>query len=340
MPNPKISRRSFLRLALLGGIGAGAIIIEHQTAGLGLIDFLRWSIRGQLQKLRRPAVVGLAECASYDSDILSFLRGLWNISEMPDLSGKTILIKPNMLDVIDEHTATTHPKIVGAILELLGELGAGSMVVGDGSAFRRDTFSVAKSCGLAQVLEDRGVPFIDLNYDELSPVRVRDGWIRSTNTLWLPRHVVEADYIVSVPKLKAHHWAGVTLSLKNLLGVIPGSRYGWAKNIIHMNGINATILGLYRSLPPVISIVDGIIGMEGNGPLFGKPVQHGLLAMGRDPLSVDIICAQLMGFSIDSITHLNGAAVAGIGQAFKIETRGVPPDKLQRHYEAPPTLQK
>jgi uncharacterized protein (DUF362 family) len=305
---------------------------------LGLINFLRWTIRGQLRKFQPPSIVGLGQCSSYDEDLLAALRGLWNISEMPVMNGKNILVKPNMLDVIEENTATTHPKIVGAVLDLLEELGAISIVVGDGSAFRRDTFSVAKSCGLANELEKRGISFIDLNYDELIPVKVRDGWIRNTDTLWLPRHVVEADYIVSVPKLKAHHWAGVTLSLKNLLGVIPGSRYGWAKNIIHMNGINATILGVYQSLPPVISIVDGIVGMEGNGPLFGKPVAHGLLAIGRDPLSVDITCAQLMGFSIDSIPHLNGAAIAGIGQAFKIETRGVSPGRLQRHYEPPPSI--
>ncbi len=338
MAKSVISRRAFIRLALLGGIGAGSVYIQHQTAGIGLINFLRWSVRGQLQRLRPASIVGLGQCASYGEDLLSSLRNLWNISKMPVVEGKTILVKPNMLDVVDSELATTHPKIVGAVLDLLGELGVSQVVVGDGSAFRRDTYSVAKGCGLAQVLGNRNIPFIDLNYDELVPVRVKDGWIRNTDTLWLPRHAVEADYIFSLAKLKAHHWAGVTLSLKNLLGVIPGSRYGWGKNIIHMNGINATILGLYQSLPPVISIVDGIVGMEGNGPLNGKPVQHGLLAMGRDPLAVDVTCAQLMGFSIDSIPHLIGAATAGIGQAWKIETRGTPPEQLQKHYEPPPKL--
>jgi uncharacterized protein (DUF362 family) len=257
---------------------------------------------------------------------------------MPDLRGKNILVKPNLLDEVDSNLAATNTKVVGAVLDLLGELGVRHVVVGDGSAFNRDTHSVVVISGLAQVLDSHGVTFIDLNYDELTPIRVHDGWIRNTDTLWLPRQVTEADFILSVPKLKTHHWAGVTLSLKNLLGVIPGSRYGWPKNIIHMNGINATILGLYQSLPPVLSIIDGIIGMEGNGPLDGKPVQHGLLAVGRDPLAVDIICTQLMGFSIDAIPHLSGAAQAGIGQAEKIETRGVSPDLLQKHYEAPPTV--
>jgi uncharacterized protein (DUF362 family) len=333
-----ISRRAFLRLALLSGIGAGAVYIQHQTAGVGLINILRWSIRGQIQRFKPPAIVGLGKCSSYDDDLVSQLRSLWKISEMPELQGKSILLKPNLLDEIDNNLATTNPFIVSAVIALLDELGARKVTVGDGSAFRRDTYSVVKSCGLAKQLESQGIPFVDLNYDELVPVEVHDGWIRNADTLWLPRLACESDYIISIPKLKAHHWAGVTLSLKNLLGIIPGSRYGWPKNIIHINGINATILGLYQSLPPVISIVDGIIGMEGNGPLCGKPVQHGLLAMGNDPVAVDITCAQLMGFSIDTIPHLIGAAMAGIGQARKIETRGISPDQLQQHYQAPPTI--
>lgn len=338
MTTPKVSRRTFIRLALLGGIGAGVAYIQHQTAGMGMLNFIRWSLRGQLQWLKSPAIVGLGKCPTYDEDLIPHIRDLWDISQMPELRGKNILVKPNLLDEVDKNIATTNPRLVGAVLDLLGELGVSQVVVADGSAFRRDTYSIVKSCGLSRELISRDVPFIDLNYDELLPVKVRDGWIRNTDTLWLPRHVIEADFIVSIPKLKAHHWAGVTLSLKNLLGIIPSSRYGWPKNIIHINGINATILGLYQSLPPVVSIVDGIIGMEGNGPLFGNPVQHGLLAAGRDPLAVDIICAQLMGFSIDIIPHLSGAAMAGIGQAKKIETRGISLDQLQKHYEAPPTL--
>ena len=338
MTKPNISRRSFLRIALLGGIGAGAAYIHHQTASYGLLNFLRWSIRGQLYKFYPPAIVGLGKCTSYEGDVINTLRNLWQISDMPDVRGKSVLIKPNLLDEVNDNLATTNPKFVGAVLDLLAEMGVGKIMVGEGSAFRRDSYSVAENCGLARELDLHAVPFVDLNYDELAPVHVKDGWIRDSDTLWLPKKVLDAEYIISIPKLKTHHWAGVTLSLKNLLGIIPGSRYGWPKNIIHMNGINATILGLYQTLPPVLSIVDGIIGMEGNGPLFGKPVQHGLLAMGKDPLAVDVMCAKLMGFSIDMIPYLGGAAMAGIGQAQKIESRGIDPEALQQQYEAPPTL--
>jgi uncharacterized protein (DUF362 family) len=335
MKEKLLNRRNFIRLALLGGIGAGAAYIQHQTAQVGLLNYLRWSIRGQLERFKPPAVVGLASADTYET-LGSTIADLWKIAEMPDLSGKRVLVKPNLLDQVENELATTHPKVVGAVVDLLISLGVRQVVVGDGSAFQRDTTSVARRCGLLDELASRSIPFYDLNYEELVAVAVRDGWIRNTDTLWMPSRVTDADYIVSLPKLKTHHWAGVTLSLKNLLGLIPGSRYGWPKNIIHMNGINPTIIGLYEALPPVLALVDGIIGMEGNGPLAGKPVQHGLLAAGRDPLAVDITCAQLMGFAIDSIPYLAGGAAAGIGQAMRIETRGISPIQLQRHYQPAP----
>lgn len=257
---------------------------------------------------------------------------------MPDIRGKRILVKPNLVDCLEGHPSSTSPRVVGAVIDLLRELGAGELAVGDGSAFRRDTQAVAEACGLLDELTKRQVPFIDLNYDDLQPVKARDGWFRHLNWLWLPAHALEADYIVSLPKLKTHHWTGVSLSLKNLLGVVPGSRYGWPKNIIHINAIHPSILGVYQSLPPVLSIIDGIIGMEGDGPMFGTQVQHGLLAVGKDPVAVDSICVQLMGFQAEQIAYLNLAVWSGIGQGVHIETRGTPAIQLQRKYQSPPSM--
>jgi uncharacterized protein (DUF362 family) len=125
----------------------------------------------------------------------------------------------------------------------------------------------------------------------------------------------------------------VSLSLKNLFGVLPGARYGWPKNFLHVNGIPLSVMGLRQTLPPVVSVVDGIVGMEGDGPLFGTPVPHGLVAVGSDPLAVDVTCAQLMGFSIGAVGHLYLGKWAGVGQAENIEVRGASPESLQRQYE-------
>jgi uncharacterized protein (DUF362 family) len=338
MPKPMISRRAFIRIALLGGIGAGLTFIQQKTIGSGTLNFYRWILRGQFQRIKPPAIVGLAKCSSYNDDLVSKLRDLWNVSQMPDLSAKSILIKPNLIETGKDNLAPTNPHVVHAVIDLLGELGVRKIIVAEGSGFFRDTFSIAKSIGLLEVLDAHDIPFIDLNYDELVPIKAKDGWFLNLDNLWLPRHACEADFIISIPKLKTHRWTGVTLSIKNLLGIIPGSRYGWPKNIIHMNGINPFIIGLYQSLPPVMSVIDGIVGMEGNGPLYGEPVQHGLLAIGNDPLAVDITCAQLMGIPIDKIVYLSWADWAGIGQGKRIETRGISPDQLQKQYKIPSTF--
>jgi uncharacterized protein (DUF362 family) len=334
----RLSRRRFLRLGMLAGIGLGVAAIDRLTQPVGPLNYLRWEVRGAVRRRSGPpAVVGLGRCPSYGDDVLGCLREAWRNAEMPDVAGKRVLVKPNLVDFIDDHPATTAPAMVAAVLDLLKELGASEVVVGDGPALRREAWPVVEASGLASVLAARGVRFVDLNYDDPRPVPARDGWFLHEREIWLPRHVREADLIVSVPKLKTHHWAGVSLSMKNLFGIVPGARYGWPKNILHINGIPLSVMGLYQIVRPIVAVVDGIVGMEGDGPLFGKPVMHGLLAVGADPLAVDATCAGLMGFSPDDVDHLNLGKWAGVGQVEAIEVRGAEPEDLQRQYERAPS---
>ena len=122
--------------------------------------------------------------------------------------------------------------------------------------------------------------------------------------LWLPRTVLEADFLVSMPKIKTHHWAGVTLSMKNMFGVVPGSRYGWPKNILHWKGIQESILDLCATAPVRFVIADGILAMEGNGPLNGTPRPLGKIVLADDPIAADATCARLMGFEPERIVHI------------------------------------
>lgn len=337
MAAPRLTRRAFLRLLLLAGIGGGLAYAERRTQPAGLSNFLRWLARGWLRRQQPPAIVALAGGLGYDENVLrDALEDLWAQAGMPEVAGKRVLVKPNLIDWIEGHPIVTAPEVVAAVLDVLQARGAAAVVVGEGPGFRRDAAPLVTHSGLARVLAARRIPFVDLNYDALRPLPTRDGWFPRTSTLWLPRHVAEADLIVSVAKLKTHHWAGVTLSLKNLFGVVPGARYGWPKNILHVNGITPSILGLRASLPPVVSVIDGIVGMEGDGPLFGTPVPHGVLLAGADPLAVDLIGAQIMGFGAEEIEHLAIGTWAGLGQGFHIEVRGAPLEALRRRYQRPP----
>jgi uncharacterized protein (DUF362 family) len=120
----------------------------------------------------------------------------------------------------------------------------------------------------------------------------------------LPATLLAADLIISMPKLKTHHWVGATLTMKNLLGIIPGAKYGWPKNAIHWWGIEKTILDVNATVKPAFAIVDGVVGMEGDGPIFGRAKETKALVMGPDLVAVDASCARVMGLVPERITYL------------------------------------
>src|SRR5271157_2882584 len=92
--------------------------------------------------------------------------------------------------------------------------------------------------------------------------------------------------------------------MKNMFGVVPGARYGWPKNVLHWKGIQESILDLCATIPIRFVIADGILAMEGNGPLNGTARPLGKIVLSNDPVAADASCARLMGFEPDRITHI------------------------------------
>ena len=157
--------------------------------------------------------------------------------------------------------------------------------------------------GYEQSLRDEKIRFVDLNRDELIRTPLRASYT-GMKDLWLPRTVLEADFLVSMPKIKAHHWSGVTLSMKNMFGIVPGTRYGWPKNILHWKGIQESILDVCATVPINFVIADGIVAMEGNGPLNGTARALGKIVLADDPVAADATCARLMGFHSERVVHI------------------------------------
>ena len=135
--------------------------------------------------------------------------------------------------------------------------------------------------------------------------------MRVATRVWPHSHFLgcfkEVDWIVSMAKMKTHHWAGATLSMKNLFGVMPGIYYGWPKNVLHQEGIIESILDINATLKPHFSIIDGITGMEGDGPIMGTPIQAGVLVMGKNLPAVDATCCRIMGIDPNQIPYLEQA---------------------------------
>ena len=214
-----------------------------------------------------------------------------------------MLLKPNLVDYIPGDAINTHPLLVLAAAESFRRLGAKCVLVAEGPGHQRDTHLVLSQSGYDRCLRDERIQFVDLNRDQLIRTALRASYT-GMRDLWLPRAVLEADFVVSMPKVKTHHWSGVTLSMKNMFGVVPGARYGWPKNILHWKGIQESILDLCATIPVHFVIADGILAMEGNGPLNGTARALGKIVLADDPVAADATCARLMGFEPERIGHI------------------------------------
>ena len=256
---------------------------------------------------RPPARVAIRCAASYDLDLLSIIRETLIEFNLP-VRGKSILLKVNFVGHDPLGAINTHPAVVVAAREAFLSLGAASVSIADGPALERDIEAIAESMRLRDFIGPLSPSFVDLNTDDVRSVSLQTR-ASTLKKLYLPARVLAADWIVSMPKMKTHHWAGVTLSLKNMFGVVPGSCYGWPKNILHWAGITRSILDINSAVRPHFAIVDGIIGMEGNGPTQGSPKAPGLLVLGDDPVAVDATCTRLMGLAPEKIDYLRQAGL-------------------------------
>ncbi len=289
----KLSRRDFL--AGTAATAAGTLL----TAPF-FLPKCHW------HRFAKRSRVAVLNADSYSGAIDQLLqRGLQQFAI--DVRGKRVVLKPNLVDYLPGNAINTHPSLVLAAAEAFRQAGAASVIVAEGPGHQRDTQLVLAESGYESLLRQEKIRFVDLNRDELIRTRLRASYT-GMRTLWLPRTVLEADYLVSMPKIKAHHWSGVTLSMKNLFGVVPGARYGWPKNILHWKGIQESILDLCATVPIHFVIADGIIAMEGNGPLNGNPRALGKVVMADDPLAADATCARLMGFQPERVAHIREAA--------------------------------
>jgi uncharacterized protein (DUF362 family) len=234
----------------------------------------------------------------FERDLLSGLR-LFSL----DLHGKSVLLKPNIVDFLPGVDINTHPLLVIAAAQCFLKLGAASVSVAEGPGHQRDTELVLSESGFRALLDQQRIPFVDLNRDELVKTKLRANYTRLGH-LWLSRTVVNTDFVVSMPKVKTHHWSGVTLSMKNMFGVVPGVKYGWPKNILHWRGIQQSIVDICATVPIHFIIADAIVAMEGNGPLAGSSRALGKVILADDPVAADATCARLMGFAPERIAHI------------------------------------
>jgi len=283
---PKFNRRAWL-------LGAGATAAG--LAGAGLAN--RW--------LHPPAPVFIARNQRYSGPLAGTIReGLLSVGFDPSrVHGRRVFLKPNLVEPSREAPhIVTHPAVVLAAVEVFRAWGA-EVAVGEAPGHVRDTEQALVESGLGEALRGERVEFVDLNYAEVRRVPNR-GRLSELAEFQFPAAVAAADLIVSMPKLKCHHWVGVTASMKNLYGTLPGLAYGWPKNVLHFAGIPQTVVDINASLPERIAIVDGILCMEGDGPIMGTSKPMGLLAVGTNPTALDATLARIIGLDPARVPYL------------------------------------
>ena len=270
---------------------------------------------------RPPSSVAIRRAANYNEDLPELIHEALCEFRLP-VKGKTVLLKPNLVGLDPLGVMNTHPAVIAATRESFLRLGAAQVLIGEGPAMDRDTEAIVESVRLRDFIGSLARTFVDLNVDDVTRVALRTRASR-LKELYLPKTVLGVDFLVSMPKLKTHHWAGVTLSLKNMFGIVPGSCYGWPKNVLHWAGIDRSILDINAAARPDFAIVDGIVGMEGNGPIQGTPKDSGVLIFGNDPVAVDATCCRIMGLRPERVKHLARAGtLLGHVNADKIQQLG------------------
>jgi uncharacterized protein (DUF362 family) len=313
---------------------AGAAFIAER---MGAFDPAPRFDRSDFPEPARSAVAVL-RAETYDGDLEGVvLDGLRLVRA--DVRGKSVLLKPNLVEFVKGSSINTDPRMVVAAANALRRMGASSVVVAEGPGHRRDTEAIALASGLLEALDDAGLRFVDLNDAPLvrTPLRTR---YTGLDALWMPKVLRETQVVVSMPKLKTHHWVGVTMSLKNCFGCMPGRVYGWPKDVFHVRGIPASILDIAAAVRPSLAIIDGIVGMQGDGPIMGDPVRSGVVVVSRDLVAADVTGASLMGTNPEKVPYLMEAGrFLGQARSELIEQRGEEPTRLAKRFRPAPRFE-
>jgi len=242
--------------------------------------------------------------------------------------GSKVLIKPNIVR-LQAPPDTSDPVIVKALANIVKRRNPSTIWIADGSG-EGNTTENFQSLGFFPVADEIRAQLADLNHGEMVNAAVPGGGI-VFDDFTFNRIVAEADVLISVACMKTHSQAVVTLGMKNLVGLAPGSIYGFPKSILHNgaedkgdNYMAGVIVDLSRARKINLVIIDGRTGMEGQGPHDGTPVQLGLLIVGTDPVATDSVASTIMGFDPEKVpsTKLGQQKGLGTNDLHKIEVKG------------------
>jgi uncharacterized protein (DUF362 family) len=237
------------------------------------------------------------------------------------------LVKVNFIcDATWDSGATTDPIVVEAIIRKLRDLGVDVSVVESDATMTNADKAFAKT-GMRDMCVRNNVEFVNLRHvKDRVKLAVPDG--EALRSVTVPRIVVDSA-VINAAKLKTHSSTSVTLGLKNMFGLLPDK----FKGKYHAIGINKVIVDINAAVKPVLTVVDGFVGMEGDGPVDGDPVRMDLIVAGRDVVAVDATCCRIMGFDPHNVKHVLRAHERGLGEVDEVEVVGESVESVMRRFK-------
>lgn len=347
MKRPTISRRRFIGTA--SAFAAG-------SAAFGLNNILPVSpVPGRRKHIVSIVKIENGNIQKAVEEAVDLLGGIRSVTRGQD----SIILKPNL--VADSPDCTTKPAVIKALAQLMKHAGK-EVMIGEGSAaaasfniinnvqFRtrkKDILDgmqqhVFDVLGYSDMAKSLGIPLINLHSGDITEVPLANGF--AAKSVRIHRSLAEADLICSVPMMKTHVLATITLAMKNLIGLYPGTEYYSARAWLHekafeagSTGVAYEVIDMNNAVKTGLSVIDASVAMEGNGPSGGPLVQMGLIIAGTSPLATDMVGATLMGFDPEEIPAIILAHKSGKtpGTMADIEIRGMKPENCSRKFVRP-----
>lgn len=342
-----ISRRKFIGTASVAAIS---------PALFGMQDLFTDKTTGKLSK----EIVSIVRIKNGNipkavDEAIDLLGGIKALTE----GRNKILLKPNL--VAPDRNCTTKPEVVKALAHLMLKAGK-SVKIGEGSAaapsfniFGEETCrtkkkevldamqqSVFDTLGYTEMASSLKVPLVNLHSGHMVEVMLNNGL--AAQSVKIHKEVFEADLVCSVPMMKTHVLATVTLAMKNLIGLYPGTEYYSVRSWLHekaaergSTGVSYEIVDMNHAVRTGLSVIDASTAMEGDGPSSGDLVDMGLIVAGTSPLATDMVGTALMGFDISEIPYIKLAHETGMSPASlsDIEIRGQNIDDCKRQFKKP-----
>nr|MDO8135452.1 DUF362 domain-containing protein [Candidatus Njordarchaeum guaymaensis] len=262
--------------------------------------------------------VAVVKCSSYDygevkKAIYSSINMAGGIKSLHIGSADRVLLKVNLLAARKpEEAVTTHPTVAKALIEYFQDAGA-DVVLGDSSAAGPvETRKALKVSGIEQVANETKSKASNFEAEGFARIPAPKGAMRLSE-MYIAKPVLDAQLVVSVPKLKNHNLTKFTGALKNLFGTVPTATRMKLHALGNIRYFSQGIADIVSATKPGLAVMDGVIGMDGNGPSYGTIKKAGIIVASRDSVALDAVCSSIVGYNENEILTTFEASSRGLG---------------------------